>query len=196
MRPPRCPNCRRRIVRRAPREGAVDRVLRHFGVAPFRCQLCGRRFRALAPTPGDAARAGGRREYDRVDVTLPVSVSFHQQHATGLLVSLSLGGAAIATELHVPEGGLVQVQIDPPGAAPIPIDGALVRSVKTDVVRVQFVWARVEAKERLRELVLRALGHQDVDAAMLSVKKSGVGSPTKLTDLWVAVVALSIGLID
>ena len=180
----RCPHCQRRIVRRAARNGVVDRTLRHLGIAPFRCQLCGCRFRALAPTPGDAARASSRREYDRVEVQLHVGVSFHRQRASGLLVSLSLGGAAITTELSPPENGLVQIEIDIPEAAPIQIDGAIVRAVRKDMVRVQFVWARVEAKERLREYVLRSLGYEDVDAAMVALRKPGVGTPGKLIDFW------------
>jgi hypothetical protein len=171
-------------VRRAPRNGVVDRTLRHLGISPFRCQLCGCRFRALAPTPGDAARAASRREYDRVEVQLHASVSFHHQRASGTLVSLSLGGAAIATELTPPENGLVQLQINIPDAAPIQIDGAIVRSVRKDMMRVQFVWARVEAKERLREFVLRTLGYDDVDAAMVTMRKPGVGTPGKLIDFW------------
>jgi hypothetical protein len=171
-------------VRRAPRDGTVDRALRHLGIAPFRCQLCGCRFRALAPTAGDAARSSSQREYDRVDVTLPVTVSFHHQRARGHLVSLSLGGAAITADLAPPEGSLVQLQIDVPDGTPIPIDGAIVRTVKKDMLRVQFVWARMDAKERLREFVLRAMGYEDVDAAMVMVRKPGVSSPRKLTDFW------------
>ena len=60
---------------------------------------------------------------------------------------------------------------------------------------MRFVWARVEPKERLRELVLRALGYQDIDAAMLTLKRPGVDSPTRLADFWVAIVALGVGLI-
>lgn len=194
MRSPRCPNCYRGIVRRAPRRGRLDRILRHFRVVPFRCQLCSRRFRALRLGLQDGARAGDRREYDRVKLSLPVSVSFHHTRASGALVSLSLGGAEITTGFQPPAGALVQIEIGVPGGEPIAVDGALVRSARPGIVGVQFVWARLDSKERLRDLVLRGLGGDDVDEAMILVKGPGVRSALRLADFWVVALVAGAGL--
>lgn len=193
MKAPRCPACRRRIVRRAPRSGCLERVLRHLGVEPFRCQLCRRRFRALRRRAHGAGDAADRREYDRAALTLPVSVTFHGERASGSITSLSLGGVEIATALIPPVGALVQIEIAAADGEPIAIDGALVRSVRRGRVGLQFIWARVEAKERLREIVLRALGHEDVDLAMVAARGPGLRSASRLADLWVALIVAAVG---
>ena len=41
----KCPNCARDFVRRVSRTGVVERLLSVFYVYPFKCQLCGYRFR-------------------------------------------------------------------------------------------------------------------------------------------------------
>lgn len=186
----RCPHCHRRTVRRAPRVGRAERFLRHLGVHPFRCQLCGRRFRALRWSAHSSRNRADRREYDRAALTLPVSVSFHRTRASGSLTALSLGGAEIAGAFVAPEGALVQIEIEVPGAPRIAIDGALVRSVRPGTIGVQFVWARMEPKERLRELVLQALGHENVDEAMLNARGPGLRSHHRLGDLWLAALVV------
>lgn len=115
---------------------------------------------------------------------MPVSVSFHGTRVSGSLTSLSLGGASIVSPLSIAEGALVQLEIHVPGASPIAIDGALVRSARPAAVGLQFIWAQPHAKDRLRELVLRALGHEDVAEAMALAKGPGVRSPLGLGDFW------------
>jgi len=41
----KCPNCARDFVRRVSRAGLSERLLSVFYVYPFKCQLCGYRFR-------------------------------------------------------------------------------------------------------------------------------------------------------
>src|SRR5439155_371704 len=45
---PRCPRCDRGKGRRCHRDGALEQVLSGVYIYPFRCSLCGHRFRALA----------------------------------------------------------------------------------------------------------------------------------------------------
>jgi PilZ domain len=125
-----------------------------------------------------------------------VSVSFHHTRASGALVSLSLGGAEITTGFQPPTGALVQIEIGVPGGEPIAVDGALVRSARPGIVGVQFVWARLDSKERLRDLVLRGLGGEDVDEAMVLVKGPGVRSPLRLADFWVVALVAGLALLS
>jgi PilZ domain len=123
-----------------------------------------------------------------------VSVSFHHTRASGSLVSVSLGGAEITTGLQPPAGALVQIEIGVPGAEPIAVDGALVRSVRPGIIGVQFVWARMDSKERLRDIVLRGLSGEDAEEAMVLVKGPGLRSALRLADFWSLALVAGAGL--
>ena len=69
---PRCHHCGRRRARRCHRVGALERVLSAVYVYPFRCQVCGRRFRALAWGRRYVRRSADHREWERVAIRAPV----------------------------------------------------------------------------------------------------------------------------
>jgi PilZ domain len=153
VRPTRCPKCRGEGVRRSPRRSLVDELLVVVALYPFRCQHCMHRFHARGR---HQPRGNDRREYDRLEVRLPASLTFHGSQGTGLVTGLSWSGAAIDTEMPLALDALVQLEIRAPAGGPIAVDGALVRSVRRGAVGVQFVSMRAEAKLRLRDWLLEA----------------------------------------
>jgi hypothetical protein len=132
-----------------------------FGVYPFRCQSCSRRFRARTSvrfrrTPVD------RREYERVPVRLPATFVSPHQSGEGEISDLSLGGCTMRTETSLTSGDTVRLSFHLPRApVPIVIDVALVRATPPGAVGLHF--ERISAPEhaRLRELMGALVGRPD-----------------------------------
>lgn len=80
----RCPKCGRHIVRRSHRIGVVERLLSAVYVYPFRCQLCGRRFRALQRGKRYVVQPAERREYERVGLRARAAVAGDRGTTCGL----------------------------------------------------------------------------------------------------------------
>lgn len=144
-----CPSCRTTKVRPAPRRSLADHLMGFFRVAPFRCQLCGRRFRTLnrhriTPT---------KRNYERIPVRYPVWFQTRLSTASGetfqgMVENLSIRGCRIRSKVSLPLGTRMRLEFLPsPHTFPITIDGAVVRSRLNDLVGLRFV-ALLRAEER------------------------------------------------
>ena len=77
----KCPNCGREFVRRVSRAGPLELFLSYFYVYPFKCQLCGDRFRLFQWGVRYVRVEEDRREYDRMEMNFPVS--FYGQDVAG-----------------------------------------------------------------------------------------------------------------
>src|SRR5439155_24768747 len=106
----RCPRCGQQAARRSRRAGAWDQVLSVFHLYPFRCQLCTTRFRAFQARHY-SQRGTDRREFDRLMVQVPVSLTSGADHAEGATVDLSLTGCSISTEATFGPGSTVQLRL-------------------------------------------------------------------------------------
>jgi hypothetical protein len=153
---PPCPHCGRRRARRCHRVGALERALSGVYVYPFRCQVCGRRFRALAWGKRYLRRPADHREWERVTVRAPVVLRSSHVMAPGEATDLSLEGctAKTATATRLDVGTAVRVSLGlVAGEAPIEVQEAVVRSVRDDAIGVQFVRFQPEERRRLRRVV-------------------------------------------
>jgi hypothetical protein len=161
-----CPRCRWGVVQRSPRTGLFERLISLLYVYPFRCQVCMYRFRAWRLGTRYSRQRDDRREYARVEVRLPVVASFHRSHSTGELIETSVTGGTLETDLQLPEGALIQLEIELPDGKSVAVDGAVVRSVRAGSLGLSFTWMRVPERARLEAFVIGALGlADDVPAA-------------------------------
>ena len=155
----RCPRCGRHHVRRAHRAGALERLLSAFAVYPFRCQVCGRRFRAVQVGRRQTLQTPERRDWDRHVLHRPATLMIRDgERADGEVVELSVAGCTVTTAARVPEGASVRAELGlVAGAPPIVVEAATVRSVGAG--RVGLAFARLEPREleRLREVVAALL---------------------------------------
>lgn len=150
-----CPGCRTSKVRPAPHRFQRDRLLAFFRVVPFRCQLCGLRFRTLAWKPIPPTQ----RNYDRVPVRYPVW--FHTSGPStaghpfqGLIDDLSIRGCRIRSDRSLPVGTRIQLEFLPSNHTfPITIDGAIVRSRNDDRIGLRFVALLREEERRISHIV-------------------------------------------
>lgn len=83
----------------------------------------------------------------------------------GTVVNLSAEGCYVMADYTVPEGELVQVQVELPGGEPLPLWGSVIHSVEGQGFAIQFsTFSQGGARERLGAL-LRALGDTDPETA-------------------------------
>src|SRR3989338_7768530 len=101
---------------RPPRSGVFGRLLSRVSVYPFRCQLCGRRFRAIQPGRRWVAQAPERREFDRLVARVPVGLSAGTLASEGAVTQISMEGCTLETDAVLPVGTVLQVRLHLPDA--------------------------------------------------------------------------------
>jgi DNA-directed RNA polymerase subunit RPC12/RpoP len=147
----RCPRCGQRRGRRCARSGGLEHALSFLYVYPFRCQDCGRRFRALQW--GKRYVRTNRRDYERVAVHLPATVASREGMAEGEVTDLSLVGCGVKADLHPVAGDQVTLRVRLTRATrPVEITAA-VRSVHTGALGLEFTGVSDDERERLRHFL-------------------------------------------
>lgn len=157
----RCPRCGRHIVRRSHRLGVVERLLSALYVYPFRCQLCGRRFRALQWGRRYVVQSAEHREYERVAIRAPLAVATDRGSVSGEVTELSMEGCTATTAAPLHAGATVRAEIRfSPGEPAVAVDRAVVRSVRGGVCSLQFVRLEPDQTIRLRAVIAVLLRSQ------------------------------------
>jgi hypothetical protein len=147
----RCPRCRQFSGRRSPRSGAIERALSALFVYPFRCQLCGRRFRALQW--GARYARMDRRHFERQTVRLSATVISREGMAEGEVTDLSLAGCGVKVELRPVTGDQVTLRLRlTRDTRPLEITAA-VRSVHIGALGLAFTAMGALEQQRLRHFL-------------------------------------------
>lgn len=150
----KCPNCARDFVRRVSRTGLGERLLSVFYVYPFKCQLCGYRFRFFQWGVRYFRVEEDRREYDRMEMSFPVSFTSEAGSGEGSLVNVSMGGCSFKTKAQLPVGTIMKLTLQVSSDIPaVVVDAAVVRSVRTGGVGVEFLQWQQSERERLQLFV-------------------------------------------
>lgn len=150
---PQCPSCQSIYVRRTHRVGWLEHVLSTFYVYPFRCQLCSARFSHFQ-WGVRYAKQEDLRQYERIGVRFPVLFSSAKTVGKGLVTDVSVADCAIEIMLPLTQGEHLKLELyAKSGRPPIVVERAVVRSVRTGVVGVQFVEVAETEKARLNRLV-------------------------------------------
>jgi hypothetical protein len=150
----RCPRCQRDIVQRVHRRWIIERVLSLYYIYPFRCQLCGHRFRAQQWGMRYLRQVIDQRQYMRMATSFPATFTSGGRHGEGVVVDIALGGCGLRTTASIAEGALLQVQLQPVEHAPgIPVEAAVVRTVEGSFVGLEFVRLESDAHVRLSQLM-------------------------------------------
>ena len=151
---PICPNCSREFVKRVSREGVKERLFSIFYVYPFRCQLCGHRFRFRQWGVRYVRVEEDRREYYRLSMNFPVSFSGDNINGKGMVADISIAGCTFQADAQLAVGNIVsmalQISNEP---APVTVEAAVVRNVKGDRVGVEFLRFQQNDRERLRHFI-------------------------------------------
>ena len=157
MTQPQCPNWSRQFVRRVAIVGAWDTLLGLCYIYPFRCQICGFRFRMpqwgvrYVKVPED------QREYERMPARFALTFEAQNIKGQGMATNLSMGGCNFDTTTPLATGMVLRMQLQiAADVAPVVIDAAAVRYARDRSVGVEFLQWQEKERERL-QLYVRGL---------------------------------------
>lgn len=157
MTQPQCPNCFRQFVRRVAIVGAWDTLLGLLYIYPFKCQICGFRFRMpqwgvrYVKVPEDL------REYDRMATNFSLTFEGQNRKGQGRATNLSMGGCNFDTTTPLSIGMILRMELQiARDVAPVIVDAAAVRYARDRSVGVEFLQWQEKERERL-QLYVRGL---------------------------------------
>jgi len=154
---PRCPRCGKDFIRRAYLEGFFDHLLSLAFLYPLRCQVCTYRFRVLRFGLGHSTQVPDRRQYQRIATAFPVFLE-GQQNREEQVTDLSMGGCTMKAKTSLSEGTFLQLLLQPSDREPpIQVDTAIVRSVRSKSVGLQFLEFPAGEKDRLSQFMYSLL---------------------------------------
>jgi len=152
-----CPKCDKEFVKRVSRQGWQEKLMSVFYVYPFRCQLCGYRFRFLQWGIRYLRVYEDRREYERLAINFTVSVTGKNVYCEGNLTDISVAGCTIQLDGQFGENDLCRLGINLPGeVVPLRIAAAVVRTVRGNELGIEFLKFHDNERERL-QLFIRKL---------------------------------------
>jgi PilZ domain len=153
----KCPNCARDFVRRAPRAGMAEVFLSLFYFYPFKCQLCGERFRDFQWGVRYTRVKEDRREYDRMEIDIPVHFTAENIRGDGVLLNASMGGCRFKTNTNLGLGMILRIEFEVSAdLPPVVVDAAVVRNLSTGNAGVEFLRWQESERERF-QLFVRGL---------------------------------------
>jgi hypothetical protein len=162
----KCPNCCKPYVARVARVGFTEELLSIFYVYPFKCQLCGCRFKVLQRGIRYLRVEEDRREYDRLPTTFPLSFTAEGIPGIGIAYDLSMSGCSFQAAANTPKEGriLCMALRVSRGSPPVNVE-AVVRNVGENRVGVEFLRFEQAEKTRLQHYVRDLLTHRPVEVA-------------------------------
>ena len=146
----RCRRCGSDQVRRASRTGLLERLLSAGYVYPFRCEVCHHRFRALRWGERYVRAQPDRRRHERLPVDFWSTLFWQDAEQRGRVRDLSESGATLEADLPIAAGASLELTLQPiESEPPITVEVAVVRSVQSGRIGLQFVSVKGGDDERL-----------------------------------------------
>jgi PilZ domain len=164
---PECPQCHADIARRISQSGPVERLLNFFSIYSFRCQLCAHRYRKFAVGTDDIALPSDKRQFERLPSSVRATIVGPQGRSEDLITDLSMGGCTLQTTTALTKGAFLHLSLQPSEReAAIVVETAMVRSVRSERVGLEFLEFEGGQKERLARLVRGLLLTRQIAPAM------------------------------
>jgi len=136
---------------RVARQGWREHLWSFFYVYPFRCQLCGHRFKfrqwgvTYVRVPED------RRDYKRLPLMCPVTYSGENIEGAGTAADISINGCAFDANHEIAVGTLLRMTVQfSKELLPVVVDTAVVRSAEDKRMGVEFLRIQPGERERLQ----------------------------------------------
>jgi len=148
-------------VRRTYVEGVFGHLVSLARLYPFRCQVCTYRFRALRFGMQRSAQVPDRRQYQRIAAGFAAFLD-GQQRREEQVKDFSMGGCTLQAGAALSEGTFLHLLLQTSDREPpIRVDTAIVRSVRSRSVGLQFLEFPAGEKDRLSQFVYSLLvGHR------------------------------------
>ena len=151
---------------RVSRRGGFELLLSVFYIYPFRCQLCGRRFKLLRWGKMYRKTYYDRRELERRPVSLNASIWGESgEHGEGTLQDLSLRGCRLTSGVAFRTRSIVRLELHVPNEdLPIIVQAGVVRNIGSSQSEIEFLRLQHVERERLRVLVKDLLAARVAEA--------------------------------
>lgn len=154
---PNCPKCSKDFVKRVRREGIGELLTSLFYVYPFKCQLCGQRFRSVQWGVKYIRVEEDRREYNRVAISIPVSIAGEHIDGKGMIIDISMAACTLSSDAQLAEGNIVRLALQiSKDALPVRVEAAVVRSLRSRYSGVEFLKFQEGDRDRL-QIFIRGL---------------------------------------
>jgi PilZ domain len=154
---PICPACSKAFVKCVRPQGIGDWLISLLCIHPFKCQLCGHRFRYFQLGARYVGVDDDRREYDRITLNFPLSISGDDIDAEGTMLDISIGGCTLTTDRQFAVGDIVSLALQISNETlPVIVEAAVVRNVRLNTVGIEFLSLEQYDKDRL-QIFIRGL---------------------------------------
>jgi hypothetical protein len=164
---PECPQCHTELVRRIRPSGAAERFLNFLSIQSFRCQLCAHRYRSLTVGADHRAISPDQRQFERLPTHVRTIIIGSQGRSEDVITDLSMGGCTLHTTTPFSKGAFLHLNLNPPDhESTILVETAMVRSVRSECVGLQFLEFGEGHKERLARFVRSLLLTRQASPAM------------------------------
>lgn len=131
----------------------LERLLALLSVAPLRCEQCNHRFYCWTPWYPGAVRAD-RRQYERIAAKVLIGIQWEHGQEDGVMTDVSLGGAALESDVPLAPGTLLQVTFEPTDEGTlVGVHRAVVRSVREGRLGVEFTPLTDDERRQIGTLV-------------------------------------------
>jgi hypothetical protein len=164
---PECPQCHADVARRISQSGPVDRLLNIFSIYSFRCQLCAHRYRKCLVGTDRIALPSDKRQFERLPTHVRATIVGPQGQSDDVITDLSLGGCTLHTTTTFTRGAFLHLNLQPSDRdAAIVVETAMVRSVRSEYLGLEFLEFGRGQRERLAEFVRGLLLTRETAPAM------------------------------
>jgi hypothetical protein len=140
------------VVRRVERDGFLELLFSLIRFRPFRCQLCTYRFRRFAF--GARYSKVDRRQYERLATQVQARIMGKPTRGDDLVTDLSMDGCRLKTDTPLIAGAFLHLRLRMSNLEPpIIVQTAMVRSVYSDSVGLEFLDFDAKQKDHLSQFV-------------------------------------------
>ncbi|MGH7228323.1 MAG: PilZ domain-containing protein [Nitrospiraceae bacterium] len=149
-----CPRCETDFVQLIRPDGFLDRLAGLMFIYPIRCQLCTHRFRVFLPGVASPRQKVDRRQYVRFSARFPVTFSGDSGSGQGTALDVSMGGCALESDGTLMPSMILKLKLHVSEyAVPVEVEAAVVRSVRSKIVGLEFARFSLQEKYRLKPYV-------------------------------------------
>lgn len=164
MNHPVCPECSTEYVRRVRRRSIAERLLSVVYIYPFRCQLCGYRFKTLRWEDKYVRFDEDARDYERLERNIPFTLICKGMTITGWVSEISMSGCTLQTLTPIRPGQVTSLQLHVPTLnESIMIDTATVKNTSVNRAGLEFLRLSQRERKRLQSFIRNEVNRNDLE---------------------------------
>jgi hypothetical protein len=164
MNHPVCPECSTEYVRRVRRRSITERLLSVVYIYPFRCQLCGYRFKILRWGDKYVRFDEDARDYERLERNIPFTLISKGMTITGWVSEISISGCTLQTLTPIRPGQVTSLQFHVPTLnESIMIDAAIVKNTSDNRAGLEFLRLSQRERKRLQSFIRNEVNRNDLE---------------------------------